>query len=599
MQKNYIIKFIISHKIKQQIKLIFLLVTIIPIFGIGIYSIAVAKGQMQMHYETQVNSDNLRIKSTLFDITTSILNYSENIINSFKYNLLFSSTDFQSQKDDYNQLSELMSEYHNNNAAIFSITMYTNNPNIPKNDHVIPVSNFNSQDWYTDTIDTKWDSWENVIYKDSFNNSTPTLTLVRKMRLTNPNYSAFVVIKLSSNYIKNRLQNTDYFILCSVNNSSIFFSSDRSWTQKKIPFPESIHINSNFISYTGGMDIDGENTLTNISTFLPYKTNDSFYISVSDFSAYENINKITRTYVIILALATIFPIAIIFIFSSYFSSRIEILRDAMHQARLGDYNIIDHFKGDDELTDTFRDLQATVNHIHKTEGQYYQTKIKEQQLINEQQQMEFQMLSSQINPHFLYNTLETIRMQALARGNRDVATSVKFLGQSMRYVLENTGTDSTTLAKEIDHVKVYLAIQQLRFADRVSYDVQIDPSIDLDNHKILPLLLQPIVENAIIHGLEGKNDGGFISIQIFLRDEDTLQIKITDNGDGISEAQLEQMMYQIRNGSYKNSSGSIGLSNINQRIRLLYGPDYGLSIESTLQTGTTVTLTLPANYITR
>ena len=96
----------------------------------------------------------------------------------------------------------------------------------------------------------------------------------------------------------------------------------------------------------------------------------------------------------------------------------------MHRASREDYDIIENFRGDDELAETFHDLRETVQRVQETQKQYYEAEIAREHLINEQQQMEFKMLASQINPHFLYNTLETIRMQALAAGTRDVAASV-------------------------------------------------------------------------------------------------------------------------------------------------------------------------------
>ena len=133
---------------------------------------------------------------------------------------------------------------------------------------------------------------------------------------------------------------------------------------------------------------------------------------------------------------------------------------------LTNYNIIELIPRLSQLSDTFKDLKLTVDAIHDKEAQFYEARIREQQLVNRQQQMEFEMLASQINPHFLYNTLETIRMQALSCGNRNVATSIKLLGKSMRYVLDNTGTSFTTLTKELEYIKTYLSIQQLRFGER-------------------------------------------------------------------------------------------------------------------------------------
>lgn len=100
--------------------------------------------------------------------------------------------------------------------------------------------------------------------------------------------------------------------------------------------------------------------------------------------------------------------------------------------------------------------------------------------------MEFKMLSSQINPHFLYNTLETIRMRSIKAGNREVANGVKLLGKSMRYVLDNTATASTTLDKELDYIETYLAIQKLRFHDKINYSLKYPLDMDLSTYHILP-----------------------------------------------------------------------------------------------------------------
>lgn len=596
---QFLTKFITSHKIKQQIKYTFLIAVMFPILTVGVYSICSAKHQMEGNYTAQIISDSSRIKSTLFDITTSAYTYSENIINAPKYSSLFSTSSFYGQEETYHQLIDIMDSYHTNASAIASICIYTTNLCLPQNDFVIPVTSYDSFDWYDTSINEKWNTWKNVLVTDSWGNCTPSLTLVRRIGVTDAAYSAYLVITLNSNYIKNRLQNSDYFILCSVDDSSVFFYSSRAWIKKQIPFPENTKKENHYYSYTGPLPVGKRTALSNISTFAPYKTNNFFYISVSDLSAYREINHITGNYILILLLATLLPMIIIFIFSSYFSSRIEVLRNAMHQAKLGNYEIIDTFHGDDELSDTFHDLQATVNHIYQTEAEFYQFRLAKQQLINEQQKMEFKMLSNQINPHFLYNTLETIRMQALAGGNRDVATSVKLLGKSMRYVLENTGTDSTTLEKEIAYTKVYLSIQKLRFGDRVNYTLNLDPAIDLSNHRILPLLLQPVVENAITHGLEGCDCNGHIEINIRLTSSDVLSIDVTDNGCGIDGTALAALRLRIDANTPPDFSRSIGLYNINQRIKLLYGASYGLFITSTPGLGTTVTLMLPANYITK
>lgn len=177
----------------------------------------------------------------------------------------------------------------------------------------------------------------------------------------------------------------------------------------------------------------------------------------------------------------------------------------MHQASTEDYDIRSYIQGQDEISEAFSDLEVMVRNIKKKDAEMYEARINEAELLNEQQVMEFKMLASQINPHFLYNTLETIRMKAFAANDKEVARAIKLLGKSMRYVLENTGTSYTTLSRELEHVNVYLDIQKLRFTDKFDGITEIGEDVDPEKIYILPLLLQPVVENAILHGLEERS----------------------------------------------------------------------------------------------
>ncbi|MGN0152000.1 MAG: sensor histidine kinase, partial [Wujia sp.] len=401
----------------------------------------------------------------------------------------------------------------------------------------------------------------------------------------------YLVICLDNNNLKNRLNQNNYIVTASLESKNIFYSNESENINTQLIFPDDF--NGGYYHYTGPMMIDGEKQLTDYLTYASYKTNDKFYIRISDKSAYKSVNRIIKLYIIILLIVTIVPALLIMIFTSLFSKRITILKSAMHQASMGDYNIIDTFEGsDDELAETFHDLKVTVDMIHEKESMYYLSQINEQRLINKQQQMEYNMLASQINPHFLYNTLETIRMQALTGNTADVITSIKLLGKSMRYVLDNTGNNSTTLDKELEHVQTYLTIQHIRFGERVNWDIIVSDACNTENIRILPLLLQPIVENSIVHGLEEADGRGMITINIDLKD-DLLNITIKDNGIGMDSVTLERLRTNMEH--HASNAQSIGLYNINQRIKLFYGEQYMLAIDSIQNVGTVVTLKIPSH----
>ena len=271
----------------------------------------------------------------------------------------------------------------------------------------------------------------------------------------------------------------------------------------------------------------------------------------------------------------------------------------MHQASNEDYEIVNSVRGQDELSEAFSDLEIMVQKIKKKDADMYEARINEKELAAAQQAMEFKMLASQINPHFLYNTLETIRMKAFTVGDREVATAIKLLGKSMRYVLENIGTSFTTLSKELEHVETYLAIQKLRFGKKFDSVFELAPEIDLSQVYILPLLLQPIVENAILHGMEERETGGLVKICIYKKEErerEHIMIEVSDNGCGMTAQKQEELMLNIE---VKDSgrTKSIGLYNINQRLKLSYGQEYRLKILSRIGEGTMVQMSIPVKQI--
>jgi two-component system sensor histidine kinase YesM len=375
----------------------------------------------------------------------------------------------------------------------------------------------------------------------------------------------------------------------TVNNDPIFYSTERNLSGSKLKIPNE-YKNNKF--YTGQLTYHANKNLACINTLLPFASKNEIYINSLDSHALNDTQNIILYCIAIIILASVLPLIFILMFTNKFSSRIITLRSQMHKASSGDYHIMDTFNGNDEISEVFSDLKIMIQSIKQLDSEMYEAKIKEQILKNKQQKMEFKMLSSQINPHFLYNTLETIRMKALTAGNKEVANAIKLLGKSMHYVLENTTTSSTTLKKELDYISTYLSIQKLRFGSKVNYTLNIPEKLDLEEYQILPLLLQPIVENAILHGLENTEANGVILIDVTTREDEFLIITISDNGQGMSDEELKEIKDNLELPK-KSSHSSIGLHNINQRIKLFYGNAYGMEIKSKSNEGTTVTLTLP------
>lgn len=213
-------------------------------------------------------------------------------------------------------------------------------------------------------------------------------------------------------------------------------------------------------------------------------------------------------------------------------------------------------------------------------------------------QAEFLALQNQINPHFLYNTLEAIRGDALCAGMENLAEITEALSTFFRYTITETG-NLVTLENELENVENYFIIQQYRFGEKLKMEVNLpEGEPDVLQLQFPKLTLQPIIENAIFHGLEGKAEGGTIIIDVETTPDKVL-VSIRDDGVGIPEEALDKINRKLDlvSVSYinedKKKRGSIALNNVCRRIKLLFGEEYGIHIFSIVNVGTDVHINIP------
>ena len=198
-----------------------------------------------------------------------------------------------------------------------------------------------------------------------------------------------------------------------------------------------------------------------------------------------------------------------FAFSWSFARRVGRFREQMQKASEGNFELEEKARGNDEISQLYDYLSVMIWRIQRLLAQVYQEKIHAERLKSSQKDAEFKMLTSQINPHFLYNTLETIRMKARINKQYEIEELVKMLGKILRSSIQ-AGSKDMTIREEVELAEYYLKIQQYRFGERIQYQIYVEEGTE--RQKILPLLIQPLVENCIIHGLEGSEDVGHIDI---------------------------------------------------------------------------------------
>lgn len=212
-------------------------------------------------------------------------------------------------------------------------------------------------------------------------------------------------------------------------------------------------------------------------------------------------------------------------------------------------------------------------------------------------QMQLSILQSQINPHFLYNTLDAIRGQAQIEGCTDLADIIETLSTFFRYSI-SIKKDYVSIEDELKNVTSYIKIQQYRFEDRFSYSVEYDEQDELDQYILPKLTLQPLVENAIYHAFEKTKTTGNISIRIVVL-QNRISITVSDNGIGMTEQQVDRINSELHAPMYsppqrsRGQSNGLALRNVNDRIILMFGKEYGLTVYSILNMGTDIEISLP------
>jgi len=318
-----------------------------------------------------------------------------------------------------------------------------------------------------------------------------------------------------------------------------------------------------------------------VAFYAPIPNSPDWYLctSVEKAELYKDTRILNESLISMWILLLFVAISVSYFVSNAATKRIAVLSSAMENVRKGNMETKITLPGNDELSNLADDFNAMVVDIKELMNQSYEHQ-------KEKRQRELQVLQSQINPHFLYNTLDTLQWKALEYGAHEMADLIMSLSSFFRISLSK-GREFITLEKELEHVKSYLSIQQHRYRDILNYEISCDKGL----YKLcLPkILIQPLVENAIYHGIKPSLKRGNISINIF-EEHDNLNIVVEDDGVGIPEEKLTN----IRDNLHRHlTSSNYGLYNVSQRIYLHYGDKYGLNIESRESAGTKITVSLP------
>lgn len=270
---------------------------------------------------------------------------------------------------------------------------------------------------------------------------------------------------------------------------------------------------------------------------------------------YSDRINIVKFFIVMLMLFIAAAVWLSYLLSKYISNPVNKLAELMQSVERGDRTVNFDVKYDDEIGHLGRSFNNMVKEIHRLIDDVYMKKY----MLKD---AEFEALKAQVNPHFLYNILESINWMAKMKNCSDISRMITTLGKFLRYSISSKG-DIVTVEEDMKQVENYLKLQEMRYGDEFRTEINIDKEIY--NQKILKLLIQPIVENAIVHGIEPKIGQGLLIINGY-KDNENICFEIIDNGVGM--------------GNSTSSGEGLGMKNVDKRIKIHYGEEYGIFAES-------------------
>lgn len=445
----------------------------------------------------------------------------------------------------------------------------------------IPLSDLSDTDWINAYHAVT--SPKGTIIPRSKNNVYPQLITIIKPIYVADEKKGAIIMNINAQSIYNSMLYQQYkdgrlFFLVNADNK-IIISSELSYFNT---YPDDIGLNTLTIESNpknSVYEINDKNyvVLSGDSSISDYK-----YISAYPLELYEHklsTMKLQIIGILLLLMIIIFILAYVASVRSYspLNEIISFLDNSQPPA--------DSIEEEDK-----NELMYIINSIQT----HINDKTKMAEILEERMKLlrksQYDMLQTQINPHFLYNTLETINWMAYNMSNSENPVSKSLINLASFFRNTLTSGYFVSIENEIKYTKEYVNILALRYGDLFDIEWDIDESIL--SYTIIKICLQPIIENAVYHGIKQKNDKGLIKIK-GLCDDNNIILIVSDDGVGIEKDALDELNKTLSETSFTNEKSHIGLSNVNQRIKIIFGDSYGIHVESTVGVGTDVYVTIP------
>ncbi|WP_379161480.1 sensor histidine kinase [Paenibacillus sp. sgz5001063] len=586
---THVITMMNNLRLRTKLLLSFGCVTLIPVLIVGVFLTSELRNMAMDNALKQITANVDRVKKRTGEMLNVPLDIAYRLSNdsrleeaaNHRYVSVYDVVQAYWNYPDFREFVRLYRE-------ISSIRLYIDNPTVLDNWEFLQADEQVTQEpWYQTALTQKGMVCWNYILDNR--DGQYYLSLIRKVDFFKQRTSGVLVVNVNAEKLNDILDQESFETLIVDENDHIVASNRAGTLGKTLN-----DIDFKAVSSAGqgpyDVSIEGKPFKMLIDDWQPGGSLNSLRI-ISIFSVesiVEEPNRIISLASSVIISALIMAILLIYYFSRLLTGRM--LHLSKHISKVGSGNlgatlVID---GKDEIGQLARQFNHMVRNINDLMSEVQESNRQRNATLLKQNEIKFKMMASQINPHFLFNALESIRMKAHVRGQADISQVVRLLGKMMRKNLE-VGNGMISLQSELETVNCYLVIQKFRYDDRLNYELHVDPEANLI--QIPPLIIQPLVENCVVHGLEDQIDGGMVRLDIRIEDEQ-LKVQVSDNGTGISKQRMQEIREMLEDKD-DYETNNIGMRNIHLRLKLTYGPEYGLSLASQNGFGTQISFVIP------
>lgn len=577
-------------KLKHKLVISYVLVVMIPVLIIGV-GVTYYFRQQAMDQAIQQAENNVeRIKNQ----TMTLLRVPMDISNLLMFNNEIKEiantkfTDMLELTRSYHSFT-LFNDYIQQYRELYGIRFFSFNSTLVNNYEFIPVdSQIEHASWFKEAMESTSIGWFYI--PNSKDYPADTLSLVRGVRFPEYQSRGVLMVLINRDELNNMLSQEPFNTVIVDSQGYIVAAKDTKLVGSTF---ESLNIGVDLGSQKKGLievNVYDEPSNIIVDEMTPSSSMNGFQI-VSIFSKESivtNAKQISQIGMLFIILVLFVAMALVYVISLLTTNRLLRLSRQLNRLALGDLKVVSQVDGNDEIGQLSRQFNHMVSSINGLMEQVVETSEQNNRLAIAQKEIKLKMMASQINPHFLFNALESIRMKAHIKGEAEIANIVRLLGKLIRKSLE-IGSGKTTIKAEMEMVRSYLQIQKFRYEDRLDFELSIQEGIEKE--QIPPLIIQPLVENAIVHGLENQEEGVRVEVTIY-KENDLVHFTVRDNGAGIGPERLKEVVTSIT-GSDEQEKSRIGLRNVHQRLTLSYGEEHGLIISSEPGKGTKIDFTVP------